>query len=103
MCRLLLFGLSVNGCRLWDVTPRVRTEDLVDAQTVAEILGLSHRNTVSSYLKRYPEMPRPVVDLPTSRIRLWLRAEIEAWSQLRSTDPPKLRDKAERQKTRRSQ
>jgi glutathione-regulated potassium-efflux system ancillary protein KefG len=62
------------------MTPRVRTEDLIDAQDVADLLGLSHRNTVSSYQKRYPEMPRPVIDLGRGRPLLWLRTEVEAWA-----------------------
>ena len=49
--------------RLYLVAPRIDLEDLVDAHGVAEILGLSHRNTVSQYQKRYPDMPRPIVDL----------------------------------------
>jgi len=61
------------------MAPRVRTEDLIDAQGVADLLGLSHRNTVSSYQKRYPNMPRPVVDLGRGRPRLWLKPEILAW------------------------
>ena len=60
--------------------PLVRTEDLIDAQTVAEILGLAQRNSVSAYQRRYPDMPRPVVDLGPKRPLLWLRAEIEAWA-----------------------
>ena len=39
--------------------PLVPTEDLIDAVEVARLLGLSHRNTVSQYLLKYPEMPRP--------------------------------------------
>ena len=64
--------------------PNVRTEDLIDAQAVAEILGLSHRNTVSSYQKRYPDMPRPIVDLGPGRPRLWVRQDIEAWARERA-------------------
>jgi len=62
------------------VTPTVRTEDLIDALEVATILGLSHRNTVSVYQKRYPEMPRPVVDLGPGRSRLWLLPDILNWA-----------------------
>lgn len=54
-------------------------EDLVDAQGVAELLGLAQRNTVSAYQRRYPAMPRPVVDLGRGRCKLWLRSEIERW------------------------
>lgn len=59
--------------------PRVNTEDLIDANDVAAIIGLAHRNTVSQYLRKYPDMPRPVVDLGGSRARLWLKPEVEAW------------------------
>jgi predicted DNA-binding transcriptional regulator AlpA len=65
------------------MTPTVRTEDLVDAQEVAEILGLTHRNSVSTYLNRYPDMPRPVVDKPSGKTRLWLRPEIVQWKKSR--------------------
>lgn len=62
------------------MTPVVKTEDLIDAQGVAELLGLAQRNTVSAYQRRYPDMPRPVVVLGHGRARLWLRPEIEAWA-----------------------
>jgi glutathione-regulated potassium-efflux system ancillary protein KefG len=58
----------------------VNTEDLIGAVEVATILGLSHYNSVTTYLRRYPDFPRPVVDLPQSRIRLWLRSDIQAWA-----------------------
>ena len=50
----------------------VAPEDLIDARGVADILGLSHRNTVSQYRRRYADMPRPVVDLGEGRVKLWL-------------------------------
>jgi hypothetical protein len=62
------------------VSPLVSTGDLVDAQGVADIVGLSHRNTVSQYQRRYADMPRPVVDLGDGRVKLWLRPEIERWT-----------------------
>jgi predicted DNA-binding transcriptional regulator AlpA len=55
------------------------SEDLVDAQGVAELLGLAQRNTVSAYQRRYPAMPRPVVNLGQGRCKLWLRSEVEQW------------------------
>jgi len=60
---------------------RVDVDDLIDTQGVAKLLGLAHRNSVSTYLHRYPDMPRPVVDFPESRTRLWLRSEVVAWDQ----------------------
>ncbi len=60
--------------------PMVDTRDLIDAHGVAEILGLAQPNSVSTYQRRYPEMPRPVVDLGKGRCKMWLRPEIEKWS-----------------------
>ena len=61
------------------MAPMVDTADLVDAHGVAELLGLAHRNSVSAYQRRYPDMPRPVVDLGRGRPRLWLRTDVVAW------------------------
>ena len=62
------------------MAPQVNTEDLVGAAEVARLLGLSHHNSVTTYLRRYADFPRPVVDLSASRVRLWLRKDIEAWA-----------------------
>jgi predicted DNA-binding transcriptional regulator AlpA len=62
------------------MTPKVATEDLLDTEEVAEILGLAHRNTVSQYQRRYADMPRPVFDRGPGRVKLWLRPEIERWA-----------------------
>lgn len=59
---------------------RVDVDDLIDTQTVAKILGLAHRNTVSEYQARYQDMPRPVVDLAGGRLKLWLRPDMERWA-----------------------
>lgn len=60
--------------------PMVNTDDLCDAHAVAELLGLSHANSVHGYLRRYPDLPRPVVDLGPRRPALWLRHEVEQWA-----------------------
>jgi len=65
------------------MSPKVDTEDLIDAVAVAKILGLAQRTSVSTYLNRYPDMPRPAVDLGPRRPRLWLRSEIKAWAATR--------------------
>lgn len=62
------------------MSPKVDTEDLIDAQGVAHVLDLSHRNTVSQYQRRYADMPRPVVDVGEGRVKLWLRPDIERWA-----------------------
>jgi predicted DNA-binding transcriptional regulator AlpA len=64
--------------------PTVDTADLIDARGVAEVLGLSHPNSVSTYQHRYADMPRPVVDLGEGRCKLWLRPAIETWAFQRS-------------------
>lgn len=58
---------------------RVVLDDLIDAHDVAQIIGLTHRNTVSQYQRRYPDMPRPVLNLGPGRPRLWLRPQVERW------------------------
>ena len=66
---------------------KIDVDDLVDAQGVADRLGLAQRNTVSLYLKRYPDMPRPVVVFEKSRIRLWLNSEIIEWARSTGRSP----------------
>ncbi len=57
----------------------VEIADLIDAQGVATLMGLAQRNTVSGYQRRYPDMPRPVIDLGPGRPRLWLRSQVIGW------------------------
>jgi predicted DNA-binding transcriptional regulator AlpA len=66
------------------MAPKVDTEDLVGAAEVAEILGLSSANSVSTYRSRYADFPDPVVVLEKSRISLWLRQDVETWNAARS-------------------
>lgn len=65
------------------MTPRVDTEDLIDAQAVADLLGLTHRNSVSTYQRRYKDMPRPVVELGPGRPSLWKKSEVSRWAHQR--------------------
>jgi glutathione-regulated potassium-efflux system ancillary protein KefG len=67
------------------VRRQIDPDDLIDAQGVAEVLGLAQRNTVSAYQRRYPDMPRPLIDLGQGRCKLWLRSEIEQWRSERLT------------------
>ena len=59
---------------------RLDPDDLVDAQAVAQMLGLAQRNTVSLYQRRYSDMPRPVIDLGRGRCKMWLSSEITTWA-----------------------
>ncbi len=65
------------------MTPMINTDDLCDAQGVADLVGLRHANSVHTYLRRYSDMPRPVIELGPGRPRLWLRPEIQAWVRTR--------------------
>jgi len=64
---------------------RVDVDDLIEAHDVAALLGLSQANNVHLYQRRYPDMPRPVLDRGGRRANLWLRSEIQAWLKKRET------------------
>jgi len=55
----------------------VAVEDLIDARTVASMVGLAHSNSVATYLHRYADFPRPVFDRP--RCKVWSRNDVAAW------------------------
>ncbi len=63
----------------------VDVDNLVSAAEVAEILGLSHHNSVTTYYRRYPDFPKPVVNKSNGRIRLWDRKEIHEWRRRRAS------------------
>lgn len=48
----------------------MNTDDLCDAHETAALLGLSHATSVSGYLRRYTDLPRPVISLGRGRIAL---------------------------------
>jgi predicted DNA-binding transcriptional regulator AlpA len=60
------------------VSPRLNTEDLIDAGEVASLLGLSDRTAISVYRSRYRDFPLPVVD--KGRTKLWHRPAVEKWA-----------------------
>ncbi|MGH3426365.1 MAG: helix-turn-helix transcriptional regulator [Mycobacteriales bacterium] len=64
---------------------KVDSDDLVSAAEVAAILRLSHPSSVTTYLRRYPDFPNPVVELSASRVRLWRRQDIQRWHRGRTT------------------
>jgi len=63
----------------------VDVDDLADAHDVAALMGLSHPNNVHLYQRRYPDMPRPVLDRGGRRAKLWLRSEIQTWLEERGS------------------
>jgi predicted DNA-binding transcriptional regulator AlpA len=66
---------------------QIDTDDIIDAQAMAELLGLAQRNSVSLYQRWYPSMPRPVIDLGQGRCKVWLRSELEQWRSGRPNQP----------------
>lgn len=65
---------------------KIDIDNLMDVGQVAMLLGLSHKNSVSTYSKRYPDFPRPAIEFADQKCRLWLRPEIEAWKRKRRRD-----------------
>ena len=61
----------------------VDLDDITDTAGVAELLGLSHRNSVGVYRKQYDDFPEPVKNLGNGRCLLWLRSDIDAWKRSR--------------------
>ena len=59
---------------------KIDSGDLIDATGVADVLGLANRTSVSVYQRRYPAMPRPVVDLGRGRTKLWSRRAVASWA-----------------------
>ena len=59
----------------------IETVDLLNAGEVADLLGLSHREAVSTYRRRYPEFPHPVVSKGTCV--LWSRDQVLGWDEWR--------------------
>src|SRR5579875_383768 len=66
----------------------VDPDDLIDAASVAHALGLSNRTSVSVYQRRYPTMPRPVVDLGRGRTKLWSKTAVASWARSADLRPP---------------
>ena len=62
---------------------KIDPDDLIGAADVQAILRLSHPSSVTTYLKRYPDFPAPIIDRSNSRVRLWKRQDIEHWLQVR--------------------
>lgn len=54
--------------------------DLLDANEVAALLGLAHRQAVTTYRRRYDDFPPPFVEKPSGNCTLWLRQDVEQWA-----------------------
>ena len=77
--RLVEGCATVNVYRLGIMGRKVDLDDLIDVGEVAELLGLAHKNSVTTYMRRYDDFPKPAIEFADGKCRAWLREEIEAW------------------------
>ena len=58
---------------------RIDVEDLLTATEVADLLGFSMRQVISTYARRYHSFPRPAVVKSNGHTQLWAREDVEEW------------------------
>lgn len=63
----------------------VDLDDLIDVGEVAEMLGLAHKNSVTTYMRRYDDFPLPAIEFADGKCRAWVKRDIEAWMGRRSS------------------
>lgn len=59
----------------------VDLDDLLDAQDVAELIGLTNPGGLPTYRARYDDFPEPVWRSRGGRCQLWLRQDVVGWAQ----------------------
>jgi len=79
MNRLSAGRSTVNTYRLDAMGRLVDLDDLIDVGAVAEILGLAHKNSVTTYMRRYDDFPEPALEFADGKCRAWVRSDIEDW------------------------
>lgn len=60
---------------------KVDPAELINAQEVAPIIGLTNPSGVSVYRRRHEDFPKPIVE--KGQCVLWVRADVEAWASKR--------------------
>ncbi len=58
----------------------VDLDDLIDVGEVAKLLGLAHKNSVTTYMRRYEDFPAPALEFAEGKCRAWVREDVEAWA-----------------------
>lgn len=58
---------------------KVDLDDLIDVGEVAELLGLAQKNSVTTYMRRYDDFPKPAIEFADGKCRAWLREDVELW------------------------
>ena len=57
----------------------VDLDDLIDVGEVADLLGLAHKNSVTTYMRRYDDFPEPALEFADGKCRAWVRRDVELW------------------------
>jgi len=57
---------------------KVDVDDLVGAAEIAERLGVARSQTIHVWRSRYPDFPKPVVQLQQALVFSW--SEVQAWA-----------------------
>jgi len=57
----------------------VDLDNLIDVGAVAELLGLSHKSSVTTYLRRYADFPEPAIEFADGKCRAWVQQDIVDW------------------------
>lgn len=57
----------------------VDLDDLIDVGAVADLLGLAHKNSVTTYMRRYDDFPKPALEFADGKCRAWLRQDVADW------------------------
>lgn len=47
------------------------------------MLGLAHKNSVTTYMHRYEDFPAPVLEFAEGKCRAWVRQDITTWMERR--------------------
>ena len=54
-------------------------DELIDVGQVAALLGLAHKNSVTTYMRRYEDFPAPALEFAEGKCRAWVREDVERW------------------------
>ena len=58
---------------------KVDLDDLIDVGGVAELLGLAHKNSVTTYMRRYEDFPDPAIEFADGKCRAWVKGDVVGW------------------------
>ena len=78
-----VFERSQTASVFREMGRRIDVEDLLTATEVADLLGFSMRQVVSTYARRYNSFPRPTVVKSNGHTQLWAREDVEEWDRQR--------------------